>query len=170
MSDLVMMLIAALLVAIVSYIVSMRKCLARVSVNPNFNVATRVAALESLERRKTGKGSSVIAFDVAGMGKANQTHGEQWVNERIRVALAEVRASLRTTDVIAQLNSGDEFFIVVRSGDELQVMAKVLSAFSTHWDEGIYIASSVVSGNVMSSVVSTMEKVYMLKAVKKGLK
>lgn len=165
-----MVLIAALLAAVVVYIVSMRKSYTRVSTNPNFGVTTRVAAMEVLERRRGGGGKAVIAFDVAGMRDANQLHGEQWVNERIKAALDAVRKNLRTTDVIAQLNSGDEFFIVINRGDEVSVMTKVVEAFQEHWPNGVYIASSIVKGDVLAAVNAAMENVYSIKAVVKSKK
>jgi GGDEF domain-containing protein len=166
--EVVLFLIAALLAALVVYVRNLHRLVGALSINPNFNVVTRVAALEMVGQRRVVGKQSVVTFDVAGMGKTNQQHGEQWVNRAIKDALAEVRSTLRASDLVAQLNSGDEFFVVT-TGDVTVVQAKVQEAFAKHWPGGIYIASCTVQGDVMEAVVASMERVYEIKAVKKGL-
>lgn len=101
------------------------------------------------------------------MGLANSAYGEEWVNSRIQSALETVKKSLRSTDLIAQLNSGDEFFIVTK-GDTQVVMAKVEASFAKHWPGGIYIASMPVQDSIMEAIMASMDKVYAIKALKKA--
>lgn len=168
MNEVILFLVALLMGAMLVYVRNLKGLVTALSTNPNFGVTTRIAALTQLGERRAKGGTSVITFDVAGMGKANQAYGEQFVNEAIRQALAEVRSSLRSTDMVAQLNSGDEFFVVT-SGDVNVVMSKIEWAFGEYWDGGIYIASAPVTGSIMEAVTASMEKVYAIKAVKKGL-
>ena len=169
MNDIAMLLMALLMVAIMLYVRQLHNKLELLSINPNFKVTTRIAALAQYERHSV-KGKAVVTFDIAGMGKANQQHGEVWVNTQVAKALERLRGILRTSDVIAQLNSGDEFFIVVNKGDEVQVEKWVQGVFEIYWPGGVYIASSVVEGDVMEAVTASMEKVYAIKADVKGLK
>ncbi len=165
----VLFLIDGLLAALLVYMVKMRVLIQELSTNPNFGVTTRIAALKILGERRAKRGTSVVTFDVAGMGKANQQHGELWVNEAIRTALCDVRSTLRGSDLVAQLNSGDEFFIVT-TGDPGVVAAKVEATFLAHWPGGIYISHAPVVTTTMDAINTAMEQVYAIKAVKKGLK
>lgn len=162
------MLLCALLGTIAVYLCQLKSQIKELGVNPNFNVLTRTAGLNICRRSNRGKNISVVTFDVAQMGKHNSLFGEQWVNAKISSALTCVRKSLRKGDIISQLNSGDEFFIIVRTGDEEAVITKVVAAFSVHWPGGIYISSAKVDNEgILPAIQRGMETVYQLKKEKK---
>lgn len=170
--ELVMVLMVALMAAILVVLVDLRKRVELLSVNPNFGVLTRQAALmESANGRRRGGSDHVVVFDVAGMGRMNSLHGEEWVNKAIKAALDEIRAGLRAGDVIGQLNSGDEFFVSIKSSNPIKVRGKIMDAFLTHWSEGIYLWSVEVEAgeSVIEAARRGMEHVYETKRQMKAV-
>ena len=150
-----------------------RKTVKKLSINSNFGCLNKAAMEMELERRRPKSGSmALVGWDVAGMGKANSLHGEEWVNTRVMMALDLLKFRLRRSDlVLGQKNSGDEFLLLVPQEDVEGVMEKVIGAF-WHYPlsegvEPIYIAW-VPFEDSKESPVRVMEEVYKVKKEVKG--
>jgi flagellar biosynthesis protein FlhB len=174
-TQLVLFLVCVVLALIVAYIAQLQRTISTLSINPNFNVLTRRGMEHAMERRRssTHTAQAIITWDVAGMGKANQLHGEQWVNTRISTALASI--TLRKGEcIIGQLNSGDEFLLVCPLMDAAHLATRIQTAFQDNAlgeGEAIYLNWQEMdpTQDIAHNAASCMEGVYRIKALRKGL-
>jgi hypothetical protein len=148
-------------------IAHIRLCkLNRAYINDNFGCYTRLGGIVNgskiikRDRRKIASGKIVlIACDVAGMGLLNSKIGEIAVNNAVKSALLEVK-SWRGVKLIAQVNSGDEFAIILDSVDAAGVVGKLQSLFVSHGFKGVYTAITTLNQGYQHATVKGMETVY----------
>ena len=96
------------------------------------------------ERRRCSSGELVmICFDVAGLGSMNQRIGETAVNLRVSECLKFVQG-MRGIELVAQLNSGDEFTLLVDSADAEGVVSRARSLFVSSGFDGLYAAVGAI--------------------------
>lgn len=167
------LLYAALFAAITIYLHQLKMQIMKLGINPNFDCKTRTAMEVAVKSRRIKSGTlALIGWDVAGMGKANSIHGEDWVNTRVKTSLALVSAMCRAEDVIGQLNSGDEFVMLVPIEDAAQLIEKIKYIFGLNpvaqSGESIYISyveydTTLPFSGPSSNATKVMEKVYQLK-------
>jgi len=96
------------------------------------------------ERRRCSSGElHMICFDIAGLGALNQRIGETAVNLKVSECLQVVQG-MRGVELVAQLNSGDEFTLLVDSADAEGVVSRARSMFIESGFDGLYAAVGAI--------------------------
>ena len=151
-----------------------RRLLSNAYINSNFNCYTRVGAevvgneLLRKERRRIASGQlAMITFDVAGMGEKNIEIGELAVNAAIKSVLDDIK-SWRGVRFLSQINSGDEFAIVVDRVDVDGIAIRIDELLKLAGFKGAYVASLLIdpSHSYFDAAHKGMESVYKVKQIK----
>jgi len=96
------------------------------------------------ERRRCSSGElHMICLDIAGLGVMNQRIGEPAVNLKVSECLQAVQA-MRGVELVAQLNSGDEFTLLVDSVDAEGVVSRARGLFIASGFDGLYAAVGAI--------------------------
>ena len=115
------------------------------------------------ERRKVASGELVmVACDIAGMGKLNTLKGELWVNRAIAACISDIRL-WRGVRFISQINSGDEFAIVVDKIDAAGLLHRIDDLFQAEGFTGVYGVIVPLKDCYINSANQGMQEVYQLK-------
>jgi len=127
------------------------------------------AALINLERRRCSSGSMVmVCLDIGGLGALNQLIGESAVNAKVRDCLKSVQA-MRGISFVAQLNSGDEFVLMVDSADAEGLIERMRGLFISTGFSGLYAAAGAIDPGktYVENANRLMELVYLEKLASK---
>lgn len=160
-------LVLIYLVGLLAYLYYHKHCKLEIAyINPNFDCYTRMGGIEKSarlikrEQRRVAFGQLVVvAFDVAGMGTLNSLIGEEAVNTSMKSALADVR-KWRGVWFTSQVNSGDEFSLIVDVADAPGIRRKLNTTFKAHGFVGAYTGVALLDNGYEAAMVKAMKKVY----------
>lgn len=117
------------------------------------------------ERRRCATGELVlVCSDIGGMGVLNQLYGEQAVNEKVARCLVAIR-QFRGIQMVSQINSGDEFMLMVDAADAEGVIGRMRDLFMDEGFLDLYAAYGPINPSqpLIESAKQLMKEVYRLK-------
>lgn len=132
------------------------------SMSPSYQVLTRGA----VERRwitidKTDK--SMILFDIDHLHNQNQKNGHEEMNRRIRLGLSSIRSS----ELLGLVYSGDEFVAVVSSADVELMSQRLRDSFYEHGITLTTIIFTIETNDFNDNYQRAVKKVSELKSENK---